>query len=359
MHRRLLLVLAFTAHWLAPADAKAQSKTDLHVRLDADNGIAIGGALVGLLDGDKTVAEALSSANGTVTISSSPGTYRVRVRRIGFRPFVSDPVTLPFKGELLLRVESQRIVLDAMVVSATAQCGAIRRDAQTLSTVWDEITKALRASQLTQADLSNIRLMMTYKRELGRNGEVVSRDSSIRPVTGQRPFGAPDISSLRRRGYVRGNPEAGWEYFGPDEAVLLSDDFAATHCFRVVRDSKKREGQIGVAFEPAPSRMLSDIKGVLWVDEKTSELRDIRFVYVNAGVLTEFEPGGFTKFRRVASGTWIVSEWQLRMPKLEARFGSRDSISQVGTMESGGFIIGGVPGDSTSGAARIDSARKK
>jgi hypothetical protein len=301
-------------------------------------------------------AEALSSANGTVTISSSPGTYRVRVRRIGFRPFVSDPVTLPFKGELLLRVESQRIVLDAMVVSATAQCGAIRRDAQTLSTVWDEITKALRASQLTQADLSNIRLMMTYKRELGRNGEVVSRDSSIRPVTGQRPFGAPDISSLRRRGYVRGNPEAGWEYFGPDEAVLLSDDFAATHCFQVVRDRKKRDGEIGVAFEPAPDRTLSDIKGVLWVDEKTSELRDIGFVFVNAGVLTQFAPGGFTKFRRVESGTWIVSEWQLRMPKLELRFGSRDSITQIGTFENGGFIVGD-PSDTAS--TRKDSTRKK
>jgi hypothetical protein len=183
-------------------------------------------------------------------------------------------------------------------------------------------------------------MMLTYRREFGRRGEVVSRDSSIKPIQGQRPFGVPDPSSLLRRGYVRGSPETGWEYFGPDEGVLLSDDFAATHCFRVVRDRKNRDGQIGVAFEPAPGRTLSDIKGILWVDEKTSELRDIGFVYVNAGVLTRFEPGGFTKFRRVASGTWIVSEWQLRMPRLELKFGFRDSIDQIGTIENGGFLVG-------------------
>jgi hypothetical protein len=314
------------------------------VRLDGGNSNAVGGALVALLDGDNVMAERLSSASGTATLSALPGIYRVRVRRIGFRPFVSDPVTLPLSNELLLHVESQRIVLDAMVVSAKAQCGAIRRDAQTLSAVWDEITKALRASQITQSDFGNRGLMLVYKRELGKNGEVVSRDSSIKPITGQRPFGVPDVASLVRLGYVRGNEDRGWEYFGPDEAVLLSDEFAATHCFQVVRDRKKREGQIGVAFEPAPDRMLSDIKGVLWVDEKTAELRDIGFAYVNAGVLTRFEPGGFSKFRRVPSGTWVVSEWQLRMPRLEMRYGSRDSISQIGMIENGGFILG-TPGE--------------
>jgi hypothetical protein len=355
--RRLLRFCPVVATFALSSAATSQSTEDLHLRLDGGNGTPVSGALVALLDGDKTVAEGLSSANGTVTIPASPGNYRVRVRRIGFRPFFSDSVTLPFKGQLLLHVESQRIVLDAMVVSATAQCGAIRRDAQTLSIVWDEITKALRASQLTRADFGGMGPMLTYRREFGRKGEVVSRDSSMKPIKGQRPFGVPDLSSLARRGYVRGNPEAGWEYFGPDEAVILSDDFAATHCFQVVRDRKKRDGQIGVAFEPAPNRTISDIKGVLWVDEKTSELRDIRFVYVNAGLLTQFEPGGFTKFRRVESGTWIVSEWQLRMPKLELNFGSRDSISQIGTIENGGFIVGDDSHNSTSPAAK-DSTRK-
>ena len=354
----LAVAVAFVLRGFAATTANAQATIDLHVRLDAGNGTPGNGALVALLDGDRVITEALSSENGTVTIRSTPGSYRVRVRRIGFHPFVSDPVALPFKGELRLHIETKRIVLDAMVVSASAQCGAIKRDAQTLSTVWDEITKALRASQLTPTDLNGIRRMQLYKRELGKNGEVTSSDSSMRPVTGQRPFGVPDPTSLVRLGYVRGDPQNGWEYFGPDEAVLLSSEFAATHCFKVVRDEKKREGQIGVAFEPAPKRTLSDIKGVLWVDEKSAELRDVGFVYVNAGVLTRFEPGGFTKFRRVASGSWIVSEWQLTMPILEVKLGFRDRIAKIGSIENGGFLVSGDSLD-PKGVNSRDSTRKK
>lgn len=170
------------------------------------------------------------------------------------------------------------------------------------------------------------------------NGAVLSNDTSVRPVIATRPFAAPDPESLSRLGYVRGDEASGWEYFGPDEAVLLSNDFAVTHCFKVVRDKKGHAGQIGVAFEPAPRRISSDIMGILWVDEKTSELHDVRFVYVNAGVLTKFKPGGFTKFLRVPSGAWIVSAWQLRMPELELRLGTVDDLVPIGYVENGGTI---------------------
>lgn len=336
MRNLWVFALALAVSAIAVARGSAQTITYLRVRLDAGNGSPISGALVALVDGDRIVAEGLSSENGTITIGSAPGAYRVRVRRIGFRPFISDPVTLPFKGELLLHVETPRIVLNAMIVSASAQCGAIKRDAQTLSTVWDEITKALRASQLTSTDLSGMGRMHTYTRELGRNGEVVSTRTSVISITNKRPFGVPDPASLLTVGYVRGNEASGWEYFAPDEMVLLSNDFAATHCFKVLRDPQKRSGQIGVAFEPIPGRRQSDIRGVLWVDEKSAELRDVRFVYVNAGILTKFKPGGFAKFRRAASGTWIVSEWQLSMPKLEV--GLREQLEMVGSVENGGFI---------------------
>ncbi len=338
MRRLAILATAVAFHGFASGVAGAQSRADLHVRLDAGNATPISGALVAIVDGDKVVAEGLSSSSGTVTIGSLPGSYRVRVRRIGFRPFLSDPVTLPFKGELELHVETQQIVLDAMVVSASAQCGAITRDAQTLSSVWDEIIKALRASQLTLSDLDGMRMTRIYTRELGPNRQLISTQSAMIPITNKRPFGVPDPASLLTRGYVRGNEVSGWEYFGPDETVLLSDDFAATHCFRVVRDNTKRPGQIGVAFEPAPGRKQSDIKGVLWVDAKSSELRDVGFVYVNAGILTQFAPGGFAKFRRTSSGRWIVSEWQLAMPKLELKIGVVDHFDKIGWVENGGTI---------------------
>lgn len=322
-----------------PASEQAQgSMTDLRVRLEANGGVPLSGALVALVDGQRVVSEGLSTSRGSITLGAAPGTYRIRVRRIGFRPYFSDPVTLPHRNELLLVVESEHIVLDAMVVSATAQCGKIARDDQALSTVWDEIEKALRASQLTIADLRGINHMRTYRREVALNGKVISNDTSVRPVIGGRPFAAANPELLSRLGYVRGDQATGWDYFGPDEAVLLSNDFAATHCFNAVRDAARRPGQIGVAFEPAPKRTSSDIKGVLWVDEKTAELHDVRFVYVNAGVLSRFRPGGFTKFTRVQSGAWIVSEWQLRMPVLELRPGALDDVVPVGYIQNGGMI---------------------
>ena len=193
--------------------------------------------------------------------------------------------------------------------------------------------------------------MRTYNRELGRKGEVVSNRTSVLPITNKRPFGALDPASLLTLGYVRGNETTGWEYFAPDETVLLSDDFAATHCFKVLRDTRSRAGQIGVAFEPVSGRKQSDIRGVLWVDEKSAELRDVRFVYVNAGILTRFKPGGFAKFRRAPSGSWIVSEWQLSMPKLEVN--SRDQLDMVGSVENGGFIA------ADSATVGKDSTRKQ
>ena len=359
---RALLVAILGIAATAGSSFAQGTMIDVRVRLDAGQNTPITGALVAIVDGDRVISEGLSSQRGTITLRAAPGTYRIRVRRIGYRPFLSDPVTLRANNELVLHVDTDRVVLDAMVISASAQCGAITKDAQTLSAVWDEITKALRASQLTLNDLGGMGRMLMYKRELGIHGEVISSDTTTLPITNLRPFGVSDLPSLTERGYVRGDPQAGWEYFGPDETVLLSDAFAATHCFKVVRDRKKRPGQIGVAFEPAPKRKLSDIKGVLWVDEKTAELRDVGFVYVNAGLLTNFEPGGFTKFRRVHSGAWIVSEWQLRMPKLVARRGTNESIDVDGYIENGGRIMAADTNPKQERRARssaTDSTRKK
>jgi hypothetical protein len=269
------------------------------------------------------------------------------VRRVGYRPFVSDVITLPQDrassgNDVLLRVESERVVLHAMVVSAVAQCGRIAVGAETLSAVWDEVAKALQSSQLTTDDLRGILRMRTYRSELDARGEVISSDTTVLPVSHLRPFGAADPASLVTLGYVRGDRTNGWEYFAPDEAVLLSEDFAATHCFKVIRDAKAHAGEIGVAFSPVPKRKVADIRGVLWIDEKTSELRDVGFVFVNAGILDKFEAGGSAHFRRVASGAWLVNEWQLRMPLLASKMGEGDNLTVIGYVEKGGFIADGL-----------------
>ena len=316
----------------------AAAQTPFSVRVESEARTPLSGALIALVSTtNQVIEERLSPSSGAVTFNAPAGEYVVRVRRIGYRPFYSKPVTLPRSEPLVLQVESPRVVLQQMVVTASAQCGKINADAATLAALWEEISKGLRASQLTASDLREIDHRVMYSRAIREDGSVISSDSTVASVIRTRPFVSPDPASLTSLGYVRGNESSGWTFYAPDEVVLLSDPFASTHCFRAVR-SRTRPNQIGVAFQPAPKRKKADINGVIWLDQATSELREVEFRFVNAGVLDDFRPGGFTRFRRMPSGAWIVSEWQLRMPRLTRApvAASQMKVSEI--IENGGRV---------------------
>ena len=348
---RMLLVAISLVGLLPLCAASAQAAhSELRVRLQSNDSTPVAGALVALLDAnDSAVAEGLSTESGTRVLRAPSGVYRVRARRIGFLPFVSPPVVLPRQGELLLAIETSRVVLDRIVVNSKSQCDRSDPGSLSLGIVWDEIDKALRASQLTMADLFGFGRGRVYQKILAANGAVLSTDTTLFDITNRRPFGAIDPDSLARAGYVLGDEAMGWTFYAPDETVLLSDQFAATHCFRLVREAA-RPGAIGVAFEPVPRRKLADIVGVLWVDERTAELRDVVFHFVNAGVPSRFEAGGSTRFLRFPSGAWIVDEWRLRFPRIAVQRSSAYIGQQyvlTGYYERGGGILNGgrqVPG---------------
>jgi hypothetical protein len=317
--------------------ATAHAQQGFVVRVET-GGAPLNGALIALVGADNTVAaERLSTASGSASFDVVPGEYRVRVRRIGYRPFYSAPVTVPRSTPLVLTVESPRVMLQQVVVGASSQCGRINPDAAVLAELWEEISKALRASELTPTDLRGARAE-SYRREVDGDGVILSND--VRPIAAgaNRPFGAPDPAALITRGYVRGDLIRGWEFFGPDEKVLLSDSFASTHCFRALRDKKKSE-LIGVAFRPVPKRTQGDIEGVIWLDQESSELREINFNFVNAGEITRFRPGGYSRFTRLPSGAWIVSDWSLRMPRLVEARGAVATITASGFVETGGRVV--------------------
>jgi hypothetical protein len=338
----LLLVLGAT-------QAPAQGTVELRIRLEGADGQPVAGALVALVsDPDQVVAEGLSSDEGRRVLRAPAGTYRVRVRRIGFYPYLSPLVVAPRQSELVLRLDSRPVALSSIVVAARARCRPIGQ-AETVAMVWEEVSKALRASQLTNDDLAGIGRAQTWRREVSLGGAVLSSDTGSFTLRNRRPFGAISPAALAERGYVRGDGASGWEYFGPDETVLLSREFAATHCFDIVRD-RARSGQIGLAFEPVARRRVPDIAGVLWLDENTAELREIVFRYVNAGLPGSFNPGGFTRFARMPSGAWIVSEWQLRFPRLRLRPGAFALPTLAGWIENGGGIIAADDGRRAEGA---------
>ena len=193
---------------ITPASPQASPPTTVQVavRLQSSGDIPVAGALVALLDGrDSVVAEGLSTETGRRMLRAPPGTYRVRARRIGFLPFISSPVVLPHEGELLLVVETPHVVLESIVVSSRSQCKRSDPGPGALGLVWDEIDKALRASQLTTKDLSGFGQALSYRKEVGPNGVVRSSDTTFFQIRGARPFAAIDPVALATDGYVLGN----------------------------------------------------------------------------------------------------------------------------------------------------------
>jgi hypothetical protein len=332
----LVLICAFSARSVCAQQA------GLQVRVVASNGIPLSGALVALVDQQNVaIAEGLTGEAGTRTLSAGPGTYRVRVRRIGYQPFFSEAVTLPRSTELVVKVDDRKVVLSAMVIKANTQCGKFDKDNEQLALVWEEISKALLSSKLTSSDLENLARARIYRKQTNAGGIVVKSDTTYVSINDRAPFSAIDPAILARDGYVIGNPRKGWTYYGVDESILLSPAFSATHCFYLVKDKNNRPGQLGMAFEPVPGQKNADVRGILWVDEKASELRDIVFTFTNAGLLTKFLAGGSTQFRRLPSGAWIVQEWKLRAPNLIImnQYMRGETVTVSGYSEDGGGVV--------------------
>ncbi|MEO8576495.1 MAG: carboxypeptidase-like regulatory domain-containing protein [Gemmatimonadales bacterium] len=335
---RSYCLIALMAVCATASALDAQASPATRIRIRTTDGVPIQGALIGVLDARRNVvAEALSNSDGARSLSLAPGRYRIQVRRIGFEPYMSDEMALPRSEELVLFILDRAVSLQKVVVTADSRCRRIEQDAAALSTVWQEIAKAMRASQLTTQDLNGIGKIYVFKKEVGLRGKVISSERNVSKLSGGRPFGAIDPRLLSSAGYVNGNSTTGWEYYAPDETVFLSDSFAATHCFRVVRD-RKRPGQIGVSFEPVAGRETADVSGVLWVEEKSAELREMLFRFVNVDIISRFEAGGRTHFRRMRSGAWLVDDWSLRFPKLELQ-ATGDRYVEIGYFENGGGIV--------------------
>lgn len=334
----LLASVAAAAVCARPLPAQV-IEAGLRIRVESTDGARLPGALVALVDStQRVIREGVSDEAGMRSLRAPPGSYRIRVRRIGFLPFLSEPVSVAHGSEIALRVDSPRVLLETIVVTSRSKCGRIDPGERVLAVVWDEIAKALRASQLSARDFADYTQAFVYHKQVSPNGFVVSSDTTFRAVGNARPFGAHHPAVLVAHGYVVGNEELGWIYYAPDETVLLSEDFAATHCFQVVRD-KDRPGQVGIEFKPVSGRSVADVAGVLWVDQSTAELRELIFRYVNAGLLERFKAGGFARFRRLQSGTWIVDDWGLRAPILEKGRDRYGDVRVIGYVEDGGGLI--------------------
>jgi hypothetical protein len=310
--------------------------------VEVETGRAVPGAIVVLLDGSgRRLVQGLTDDLGRISLQApAPGMYRVKADRIGHPGVTSDLFSSDTTSSLTLELPAERFELPEVTVSGASVCG--RSENAETAQLWEEIRKALNASQITASSQSvelSVRRFVRYRSLRGQ----LRRDSTTRTFTTRlSPFITDDPTSLLQSGYIQA---AGgiYRFLGPDAHVLLSDGFLDTHCFRVVRAGKDMPGAVGLGFEPVKDRRLPEIKGTLWVDRMSAELRALEYEYVNVpSAVRTSGLGGRSEFARLPTGDWFIRDWYIRMPDrvdFQRRPASLQEVradSVVGYIDDGG-----------------------
>jgi hypothetical protein len=316
-------------------DAGAQTVTG-RVRLKGE-GSPVAGAIVALVDstGRAVVARLANDSGVFVLTAPFPGTYTLRVERVGFRVTTSPRflVRQDAPTEVPVMVAGDAVALRAVTVNADRRCLVRPQEGLATAQLWEEARKALDATQLTQLAQAAARTgrdsrrfavrVRSFKRDLEpttlapqRNQEVEREGESVTPFVSLEP------EKLARDGYMTGDVESGGTFYAPDATVLLSDRFLDTHCFRPQAPERgRRDDLIGLAFEPVKIDRTTrrvDVHGVLWLDRATAELRYMEFGFSNLPFeASAAQAGGRLEFRPLPDGRWIVWRWYIRMPRLE------------------------------------------
>lgn len=326
----LRALCALCALWLAvstPVTALAQGQP--LVRGDvvlADDRTPASGAIVEVTDTlHALVARALTTDRGTFSIAlPRNGRYGARVLRIGFRPTVVPPFEVA-PGEprsLHIVLTSEPIRLGEVRVAGEDACRIRADSGQLVAQVWEETRKALTSTRLGQPGGHLTASGLSYRSVRDIAGRVVLWQS-LTPLTtvGARPFVSASVDSLARLGYATVDAGGTLNYYGPDADALISDEFAAAHCFRLLPPPHERPAWIGVGFRPVRDRKgITDIAGTFWVDRSSAELRLLEYLYTNVPPAVErSHAGGRIEFVRLASGDWLTNRWTIRAPSAVER----------------------------------------
>ena len=294
---------------------------------------------------ETTPRAVLSDDAGNYAVRGSPGSYRVSAKRIGVQRFVSDPFRLAAGDTRQLDILLEALVyqLPAMRIVDAGLCVTREAERQRVSALWDEARTALTANSLSRRDRLFQGSITRYSRRLDPRSLRVLDDSwSELTGTYDRTFVSPSGDSLSRIGYWR-RDGANATYYAPDGDVLLSQAFQRDHCFDVIEARPDRHGMIGLGFMPLPTRKVPDVRGVLWMDDRTFALQLVEFAYTQlpGGAFAD-RVGGELRFSRLNSGAWVTSRWMLRMPQYIGG-NIRELIEEGGMAFGPGLRLFGTP----------------
>ncbi|MDB4951338.1 MAG: hypothetical protein JWM27_3987 [Gemmatimonadetes bacterium] len=328
--------------------------------VEAQGGRPVAGALVVLLDdGGHQRGGVLSDAAGRFAMDApAAGRYRLRAERVGRASTVSEPLDLRAGDarEVRLAAGGALVELQGITVEgAVKKCARPGATVQT-ATLWEEARKAFAAADWAENTAFRFQVAQ-YARSLEPGSlRVRSEERKARSATAPSPFASLSPDSLSRLGYVVRQPD-GALYYGPDVRVLASPQFVEEHCFRVTAAGPEQPGMVGLAFEPVRDRRLPDIRGTIWMDRASAELRYVEYGYANLPTRVPVgDLGGRVEFERLPDGAWIVRRWRIRTPEIAVArraagmstggaSGGAQVESLAGIHENGGEVTGILTGD--------------
>jgi carboxypeptidase family protein len=269
----------------------------------------------------ETAARALTGEAGTYELRlPGAGHYDVRVLRIGFHPTIVPgfDVTANESKNLPIVLRGEAVTLSAVKVQGKSTCRMQRDSGQIVARMWEEARKAIEATQLTQGGAKQTVKWRVYERSMDPTGALmITQSSNTGSATAMRAFVSLPPDSLAKVGYMSDDDPTGTIYRAPDPEALLSNAFASLHCFREVPGPRDKPDWVGIRFQPAKERDgIVEIEGTLWLDRTSSELRQLNFRYTNLPPdLARIDAGGTEDFLRLSTGRWLVSSWELKMPR--------------------------------------------
>ncbi|MDQ2667851.1 MAG: carboxypeptidase-like regulatory domain-containing protein [Gemmatimonadota bacterium] len=328
--RALALPLVATLLTVVPAQAQVVRGTAI-----TPDSALVPGVIVTLFDASGTaVARALADDGGSFSMNApAAGTYHIEAKRIAYRPTVDKPIVLE-EGRVLLHtlvLTGAPVTLAGVQVSAEPRCRTLADSVSAAFAVWEEARKALRSSQLTRLTRAYKADVTTFvRRQSAAETRFRMTDSTTQLDMPLRPFTSLPPDELAAHGYVTRGANS-QVFHAPDEDVLLSEGFAATHCLRLLPDSAE-QNVIRLGFAPVPGRKEPEIAGVLSIDRTTAELRRLDFSFVNVPATDVVgAPGGQIVFRHLSEGSWMIEQWAIWLPVTEARTEYAPSISAPST----------------------------
>lgn len=278
------------------------------------------GAVVILRDSaGRTLSQLLTSDRGQFRTTLLADARRLRVVRIGYRPF--ETALAPGAGGTIdVALAAIPILLEPVHVATGASCPR-RADADAAMALLEQARAGLLAVMVARSASPAELVRLGYERRLRGTTEQIVHQTVRREA--EREASVSFSAERSPAEFVtRGFMTERWgerRFLAPDADILLNDAFALGYCFRLAEPERTRPSQVGLEFRAASrDEGRVDIEGILWMDTLAQALVDIVFHYRGLDAETErHRPGGRIAFRTMPNGLVLIDSWHLRLVGVE------------------------------------------